>query len=118
MASDGQEYLWSWRVRSDQEWTVSNIYIYIMCSPFFLPRYLQCTNASHYLVAYYSLKLPGEPEYTQSSGCMLTVDEAYPHLIVGELLIRGVTNDIENTDRMQELLASLMIMRHIAAYNL
>jgi hypothetical protein len=44
----------------------------------------QCTNASGYLVACYSLKVEGEPEYDQSSGCMLTVDESYPHLLGGK----------------------------------
>ncbi|KIM76131.1 hypothetical protein PILCRDRAFT_826645 [Piloderma croceum F 1598] len=79
IAQDGQEYQWSWRIKPGEEWT--------------------CTNASGYLVACYSLKLAGEPEYYQSSGCMLTVDEAYPHLLA-------------------EMLASLTIMRHIVAYNL
>ncbi|RDB16279.1 hypothetical protein Hypma_003068 [Hypsizygus marmoreus] len=79
IASDGQEYRWGWPVKDDQEWT--------------------CTNSRGYLVAYYNLKTPGEPEYAHSSGCMLTVEQAY-----GELV--------------PEMLASLMIMRHIAAYNL
>ena len=35
-------------------------------------------------MACYSLKLEGEPEYDQSSGCMLTVDESYPHLLAGK----------------------------------
>jgi len=79
IAHDGQEYQWSWRIKPDQEWT--------------------CTNASGYLVACYSLKLEGEPHYEGSSGCMLTVDESYPHLLT-------------------EMLASLTIMRHIVAHNL
>ncbi|TFY66434.1 hypothetical protein EVG20_g4658 [Dentipellis fragilis] len=78
-ASDGQEYRWSWRTRDGFEWV--------------------CLNASGYLVAYYNLKIPGEPHYQSSSGCMFTVDESYPHLAV-------------------ELLASLLIMRHIAEHNL
>src|ERR1700736_5393932 len=45
----------------------------------------QCTNASGYLVACYSLKVEGEPVYPESSGCMLSVDESYPHLLAGEL---------------------------------
>jgi len=58
-----------------------------------------CSNASGYFVASYSLKLEGEPEYPRSSGCMLTVAESYPNLLA-------------------EMLASVTIMRHIAAYNL
>ncbi|KAI0058723.1 hypothetical protein BV25DRAFT_1192093 [Artomyces pyxidatus] len=77
-ASDGQEYHWSWRSREGFEWT--------------------CLNSSGYLVAYYNLKIPDE-HYVGSSGCMLTVDESYPHLVV-------------------DLLASLLIMRHIAEHNL
>ncbi|KAF9241855.1 hypothetical protein BU15DRAFT_44492 [Melanogaster broomeanus] len=79
LGSDGQEYRWSWRSTKGHEWT--------------------CTNQSQYLVAYYSLKLASEPDYLGSSGCMLTVDEAYPHLVA-------------------EMLASLTIMRHIAAHDL
>ncbi|KAH7923155.1 hypothetical protein BV22DRAFT_1048391 [Leucogyrophana mollusca] len=79
IGSDGQEYRWSWRSTKGQEWT--------------------CTNSSQYLVAFYTLKLSSEPEYNGSSGCMLTIDEAYPHLVA-------------------EMLASLTIMRHIAAHNL
>ncbi|KZT71632.1 hypothetical protein DAEQUDRAFT_723694 [Daedalea quercina L-15889] len=58
-----------------------------------------CTNASDYHVASYCLKSPDEPKYAGSSGCVLTVEESYSN-IVGELL------------------ASLIIMRHIAKYNL
>ncbi|KIJ18552.1 hypothetical protein PAXINDRAFT_128751 [Paxillus involutus ATCC 200175] len=79
LGSDGQEYRWSWRSTKGHEWT--------------------CTNQSQYLVAFYSLKVAGEPDYLGSSGCMLTIDEAYPHLAA-------------------EMLASLSIMRHIAAHNL
>lgn len=43
----------------------------------------QCTNRSQYLVAFYSLKVAGEPDYLGSSGCMLTIDEAYPRLAAG-----------------------------------
>ncbi|KAG1751433.1 uncharacterized protein EDB91DRAFT_1243698 [Suillus paluster] len=77
--SDGQQYRWSWRTTQNEEWT--------------------CTNASNHHVASYSLKVPGEPEYDHSSGCVLTIEEAYPHLAA-------------------EMLASLMIMRHIVAHNL
>ncbi|KAH7888917.1 hypothetical protein F5I97DRAFT_766172 [Phlebopus sp. FC_14] len=79
IGSDGQEYRWSWRSTKDDEWT--------------------CTNANQYLVASYSLKVSGEPDYCGSSGCMFTIDEAYPHLAA-------------------EMLASLTIMRHIVAHNL
>ncbi|KAI0731622.1 hypothetical protein C8Q72DRAFT_213201 [Fomitopsis betulina] len=58
-----------------------------------------CTNASGYHVASYCLKSPDEPKYAASSGCVLTIEESYSN-IVGELL------------------ASLIIMRHIAKYNL
>ncbi|KDQ55593.1 hypothetical protein JAAARDRAFT_37006 [Jaapia argillacea MUCL 33604] len=78
-ASDGQEYRWTYKNRDNHEWA--------------------CLNSSGYLVACYNLKLAGEPHYSGTSGCMLTIDESYPHLAV-------------------ELLASLIIMRHIAAYDL
>ncbi|KAG5725675.1 hypothetical protein E4T56_gene7292 [Termitomyces sp. T112] len=64
VASDGHEYRWNWRVEGDQEWT--------------------CTNTLGYIVAYYNLKTPGEPEYADSSGCMLTVEQPYHELIPGE----------------------------------
>ncbi|KII92942.1 hypothetical protein PLICRDRAFT_491592 [Plicaturopsis crispa FD-325 SS-3] len=78
IATDGQEYRWTYRVAPNQEWT--------------------CTNANGYLIAYYSLPIPGEPPHVGSSGCMLTLEEAYPHLTV-------------------DMLVSLTIMRHITAYN-
>ncbi|PCH35969.1 hypothetical protein WOLCODRAFT_140146 [Wolfiporia cocos MD-104 SS10] len=78
-ASDGQQYRWVYQSTEDTEW--------------------MCLNSSDYHVASYSLKPAGEPHYSGSSGCMLTVEEQYPH-IVGELL------------------ASLIIMRHIVKYNL
>jgi len=77
--SDGHEYRWSWRTTTSEEWT--------------------CTDSSNHQVASYSLKVPGEPEYNGSSGCVLTIEEAYPHLVT-------------------EMLASLTIMRHIVAHNL
>lgn len=77
--SDGNQYRWSWRTTQSEEWT--------------------CTNASNHQVASYSLKVPGEPEYDHSSGCVLTIEEAYPHLAA-------------------EMLASLTIMRHIVAHDL
>ncbi|KAF5365875.1 hypothetical protein D9757_011048 [Collybiopsis confluens] len=78
-ASDSQEYIWSGRSQANQEWT--------------------CTNSSGYLVAYYSLKIPGEPHYEESSGCSLTIEESSGQLA-------------------PEFLASLMILRHISEYNL
>ncbi|KAG2154353.1 uncharacterized protein EDB93DRAFT_154911 [Suillus bovinus] len=79
IGSDGQQYRWGWRTTQSEEWT--------------------CTNTSNQQVASYSLKVPGEPEYDHSSGCVLTIEEAYPHLAA-------------------EMLASLTIMRHIVAHNL
>lgn len=79
IGSDGQQYRWSWRTTQSEEWT--------------------CTNTGNQQVASYSLKVPGEPEYDHSSGCVLTIEEAYPHLAV-------------------EMLASLTIMRHIVAHDL
>jgi len=77
VASDGQEYSWSWRTntRENLEWS--------------------CVNASGQTVAWYVLRIPGE-QYANSSGCMLGVEEPYPHLAV-------------------DFLATLLIMRHIAA---
>ena len=40
-------------------------------------------NASGQTVAWYVLKIPGE-QYANSSGCMLGVEEPYPHLAVGK----------------------------------
>ncbi|KAF8149343.1 hypothetical protein B0H34DRAFT_667731 [Crassisporium funariophilum] len=78
-ASDGKEYRWGYRLTDDHEWS--------------------CTNSSGQLVAYYNLKHPGEPEYYGSSGCMLSVEEAFGHLA-------------------PEMLATMMIMRNILAYDL
>ncbi|KAI6002842.1 hypothetical protein EDD15DRAFT_2385443 [Pisolithus albus] len=79
LASDGEEYQWSWRSTKGHEWT--------------------CTGQGQQLIATYTLKVVGEPDYISSSGCVLTIDEAYPHLAV-------------------EILATLTIMRHIVAHNL
>ncbi|KAH9973945.1 hypothetical protein BJV74DRAFT_782611 [Russula compacta] len=57
-----------------------------------------CVNASGITVAWYVLKIPGE-QYAHSSGCMFGVEEPYPHLAV-------------------DFLATLLIMRHIAARNM
>ncbi|OBZ70750.1 hypothetical protein A0H81_09312 [Grifola frondosa] len=65
VASDGQEYKWTWQGDGDAQWT--------------------CLNSNGYHVASYSLKPAGEPKYSGSSGCMLTVEESYPHIVGGEL---------------------------------
>ncbi|KAI9508596.1 hypothetical protein F5148DRAFT_979547 [Russula earlei] len=84
IASDGQEYSWSWRTNTheDLEWS--------------------CTNANGHTVAWYVLKIPGE-QYEDSSGCMFGVEEPYPHLATGQLM-----------SEMVDFLATLLIMRHIA----
>ncbi|KAJ7479172.1 hypothetical protein FB451DRAFT_1032148 [Mycena latifolia] len=79
VASDGQTYQWGRRTQPNQEWT--------------------CTNANGYVIASYSLKAAGEPEYAGSSGCILEIAEQFGSLA-------------------PEMLASLWIMRHIAAYDL
>ncbi|KAH9949096.1 hypothetical protein B0H21DRAFT_169546 [Amylocystis lapponica] len=79
VASDGQEYQWTHTLNNDAEWT--------------------CLNSRGYHVASYSLKPAGEPQYSGSSGCVLTVEESHPHII-------------------GDLLASLLIMRHIAKHNI
>ncbi|CAK5267023.1 unnamed protein product [Mycena citricolor] len=58
-----------------------------------------CTNLNGYIIASYSLKPPGEPTYPNSSGCILDIAEQFGGLAV-------------------EILASLLIMRHIVAYDL
>ncbi|KAF8955660.1 hypothetical protein BDZ97DRAFT_1673450 [Flammula alnicola] len=58
-----------------------------------------CTNSRAEIVAHYNLKHPGEPPYYSSSGCMLTVLEDFGHLAC-------------------EMLATVMIMRHIVAHDL
>ncbi|KDR67038.1 hypothetical protein GALMADRAFT_80228 [Galerina marginata CBS 339.88] len=58
-----------------------------------------CTNSGGRVVAHYNLKNAGEPPYFGSSGCMLTVEEDFGHLA-------------------SEMLATVMIMRHIVAYDL
>ncbi|KAI0338266.1 hypothetical protein BDW22DRAFT_805162 [Trametopsis cervina] len=78
-ATDGNEYTWTYTGTEDTEWT--------------------CTNSRGYAVASYNPKSEREPNYEHSSGCMLYIEESYPHLA-------------------GELLATLAIMRHIAKYNL
>ncbi|KAJ7627127.1 hypothetical protein FB45DRAFT_1004699 [Roridomyces roridus] len=78
VGSDGKPYQWARRAQPNQEWT--------------------CTNASAQVVASYSLKAPGEPEYS-TSGCILEITEECGHLA-------------------PEILASLWIMRHIVAFDL
>ncbi|EAU90825.2 hypothetical protein CC1G_09302 [Coprinopsis cinerea okayama7 len=79
VAQDGRTYIWSYRTHEDHEWT--------------------CVDSSGSVVAFYHLKLAGEPSYPNSSGCMLTVEEAYG-------------------DYAYEFLTSCLIMRHIAEHNL
>ncbi|KAJ7190642.1 hypothetical protein GGX14DRAFT_507174 [Mycena pura] len=79
VAADGQTYQWAHRVQPNQEWT--------------------CTNANGYVIASYSLKAAGEPEYRGSSGCILEIAEQFGALA-------------------PEILASLLIMRHIAMQEL
>ncbi|KAJ7174905.1 hypothetical protein C8R46DRAFT_1082007 [Mycena filopes] len=79
VASDGQTYQWARRTQPNQEWT--------------------CTNPNGYIIASYSLKAMGEPEYRDSSGCVFEIAEQFGSLV-------------------PEILASLWIMRHIAAYDL
>ncbi|CAK5267036.1 unnamed protein product [Mycena citricolor] len=79
LASDGQVYQWARKTHVNQEWT--------------------CTDLNGYVIASYSLKSPGEPDYTTSSGCILEIAEQSGGLAV-------------------EILASLLIMRHIVAYDL
>ncbi|KAJ7452209.1 hypothetical protein FB451DRAFT_1100789 [Mycena latifolia] len=79
VASDGQTYQWARRTQPNQEWT--------------------CTNTNGYVIASYSLKAAGEPEYAASSGCILEIAEQFGSLA-------------------PEMLASLWIMRHISAYDL
>ncbi|KAJ7196416.1 hypothetical protein GGX14DRAFT_473713 [Mycena pura] len=79
VAADGQTYQWARRAQPNQEWT--------------------CTNATGYVIASYSLKAAGEPEYRGSSGCILEIAEQFGALA-------------------PEILASLWIMRHIAAHDL
>ncbi|KAF9474741.1 hypothetical protein BDN70DRAFT_996862 [Pholiota conissans] len=77
-ASDGREYRWGWRKVAGDEWT--------------------CTNSDGEIIADYSHKVPGEPEYT-TSGSMFTVTEEYGHLAT-------------------EMLATVTIMRQILAYDM
>ncbi|KAJ7465737.1 hypothetical protein B0H11DRAFT_2049103 [Mycena galericulata] len=79
VGSDGQTYQWARHAKENQEWT--------------------CTNSNSYVIASYSLKAPGEPEYSNSSGCILEIAEQFGHLA-------------------PEMLASLWIMRHIVAFDL
>ncbi|KAH9928909.1 uncharacterized protein B0H18DRAFT_999323 [Fomitopsis serialis] len=58
-----------------------------------------CTDSGNYVVAHYNLKPPNKPAF-RTSGNMLTINETHASLAIGELL------------------ASLTIMRHVAAYHL
>ncbi|KZT63793.1 hypothetical protein DAEQUDRAFT_699678 [Daedalea quercina L-15889] len=57
-----------------------------------------CTDSRNYMVAHYSLKPPNKPAF-RTSGNTLTINEAHASVAI-------------------EILASLTIMRHIAAYHL
>ncbi|PPQ71873.1 hypothetical protein CVT24_006889 [Panaeolus cyanescens] len=90
-ASDGNEYRWGYRVTDDNEWTVSVLIYSLLLFFSSSARYLSlvvnhATNSAGEIVAYYSLKSPGEPQYPGSSGCMLSVEESWGHLAGGELL--------------------------------
>ena len=115
MGSDGQVYRWSWRSTAGEEWTVGlpqtslkSIFDPNACE--------QCTNANNHHVASYSLKVPGEPEYNGSSGCVLAIEEAYPHLATGMISVLNYPTDVDSAST--EMLASLTIMRYIVALNL
>ncbi|KAJ2924771.1 hypothetical protein H1R20_g12323, partial [Candolleomyces eurysporus] len=76
---NGQRYKWSYRTHEDHEWT--------------------CVDNADNVVAFYNLKIPGEPPYPNSSGCMLTVEELYG-------------------DMSCEFLATCLLMRHIVTYGI
>ncbi|KAJ7889011.1 hypothetical protein B0H13DRAFT_2341674 [Mycena leptocephala] len=61
--------------------------------------YTWCTNANDYVIASSSLKVPGESEYHNLSGCILEIAEQFGILA-------------------PEILASLWIMQHISTYDL
>lgn len=46
--------------------------------------HFQCVDNADNVVAFYNLKIPGEPPYPNSSGCMLTVEELYGDMSCGE----------------------------------
>jgi hypothetical protein len=52
-------------------------------SPPRLTRDSQCTNANGYVIASYSLKAAGEPDYSNSSGCILEIAEQFGSLAAG-----------------------------------
>ncbi|TFK19276.1 hypothetical protein FA15DRAFT_760143 [Coprinopsis marcescibilis] len=79
ISQDGNEYRWSYRTHEDHEWT--------------------CVDSSGSVVAFYHLKIAGEPHYESSSGCMLTVEENYG-------------------DYAFEFLTSCLIMRYIKEYDI
>ncbi|EMD40218.1 hypothetical protein CERSUDRAFT_122278 [Gelatoporia subvermispora B] len=63
VASDGQGYHWAHQAGQDDKWV--------------------CQNASNYHIMSYTLKAAGEPKYTGSSGCALTIEEDYAYLTPG-----------------------------------
>lgn len=88
---------------------------------------LQCTTGvENYLVAHYDLKPPDVRAYGVS-GNNLTIYESFIHLSVGEWRLAMLLVDLAPNSHLSsfsaivlpsELLASLIIMRHIAQHNL
>ena len=80
IASDGNEYSWSWRTSTheDLEWTVSILRGTLRPQARVTEHLLdlQCVNTSGHTVAWYAV----------SSGRMFGVEEPYPHLVVGKTL--------------------------------
>lgn len=73
-------------------------------------------NSNGNTVAWYALGVPGEV-YEASSGCAFGVEEPYPHLAVGKR--RGPIPLSKRCSLIvvivSEFLATLLIMRYIAA---
>ncbi|KAI0753574.1 hypothetical protein BC629DRAFT_1177680 [Irpex lacteus] len=115
-ASDGEEYRWVYRGVEGHEWTVRICISFLFPSPsppflspssFTVPVLNASTNvlwhtqlltAQSTQIAHYTLKHPSKPAYG-TSGNVLVVCEARGGIVV-------------------EVLASLIVMRCIAAYNL
>ena len=116
-AADGQELRWT--LQADGDWQVRPAPVTRLSFVADESDECQCTNARNgYHVATYNMKPDGEPQYSRSSGCMLTVEEAYPHLIGGAFHLVSLPFHTLIKCRVAELLASLIIMRHIVQYNL
>ena len=115
--ADGQDYRWT--LHADGEWQVSGRCVTFSGSVANDFGARQCTIARNgYHVATYSMKPAGEPHYARSSGCMLTVEESYPNLIGGTFHNASPPFHLLIKYRFIELLASLIIMRHILQHNL